>query len=51
MLRIYCLRAIDHVPTGRVKQRSNNEGLFNIGVAPPVSSTQWTRAAPQGNQP
>ena len=34
-----------YVPTGRVAQRSNNEGLFNIGAAPPVSSTQWTDAA------
>ena len=29
-----CLRAIDHVPTGSVTQRSNNERLFNIGLAP-----------------
>ena len=29
------------------RQRSNNECLFNIGVAPPVSSTQWTGAAVQ----
>ena len=42
-----CLRATDRVPTGSVTQRSNNERLFNIGVAPPVSSTQWTGAAGQ----
>ena len=47
MLRIDCLRATDHVPTGSVTQRSNNGHLFNIGLAPPVSSTQWNGAAAQ----
>ena len=47
MQRNDCLRATDHVRTGSVTQRSNNERLFNIGVAPPVSSTQWTGAAAQ----
>ena len=42
-----CLCATDHVPTRSVTQRSNNERLFNIGVAPPVSCTQWTGAATQ----
>ena len=32
--------ATDHVPTGSVTQRSNNERLFNIGLAPPASSTE-----------
>ena len=47
MLQIDCLRAPNHVQIGSVTQRSNNERLFNIGVAPPVSSTQWTDAAAQ----
>ena len=46
-LRINCLRATDHVPTGSVTQRSNNERLLNIGLAPPVSSTKWNGAAAQ----
>ena len=39
-LPIDCLRATDHVTTKSVTQRSNDECLFNIGLAPPVSSTQ-----------
>ena len=45
LLLITRLRAMDHVPIGSATQRSNNERLFNIGAAPPVSSTQWTGAA------
>ena len=29
------------------RRRSNNESLFNIGLAPPVSSTQWNGSAAQ----
>ena len=47
MQRNDCLCATDHVPTGSVTQRSNSECLFNFGVAPPVSSTQWTGATAQ----
>ena len=32
---------------GSAQANSNNDRLFNIGVAPPVSSTQWTGAAAQ----
>ena len=44
-----CLRATDLVSIGSATQRPNNELLFNIniGVAPPTSSTQWTRADAQ----
>ena len=50
MQRKDCLRATDHAPTGSVTQRTNIERLFNIGVASPVSCTQWTGVAVQSRE-
>ena len=46
-LRIDCWLATDHLTTESVTQRSKNDRLFNIGVAPTMSDSQCTDAAEQ----